>query len=64
MLFDLSQDPGEQHDLAESEPLVREDLMARMTAIHRELVARQKKITAQHIDTQTLDRLKSLGYVQ
>jgi len=64
MVFDLSQDPDERNDLATSRPEVAEELLSRMNDLHRELVAKQKQTSVRQIDTQTMQRLKSLGYVQ
>lgn len=60
-LFDLENDPDERHDVSEQNPKVAEELLGKLLSFRgsRRYEAKKKKI-----DRQTLERLKSLGYLR
>jgi len=64
LLYDLAQDPAERNDLARAMPDRTQEMVSRMNDLQRELAAKQKQSALRPIDTGTLERLKSLGYVQ
>jgi arylsulfatase A-like enzyme/Tfp pilus assembly protein PilF len=58
-LYDLDADPGERHNLATAEPDVRQGLERLLAAIDPE----QKGIARTAESSDTIERLRSLGYV-
>ena len=68
-LFDLNTDPGEQHDLAESEPAVTARLQSELEALTRENRRRRALVSSASaesvvLDSETTERLRALGYLQ
>ncbi len=68
-LFDLNTDPGEQHDLAESEPAVTARLQSELEALTRENRRRRARVSSASaesvvLDSETTERLRALGYLQ
>ncbi len=61
-LFDLDKDPLEQEDAAEGNEAIRSDLQDRLTSILEQSPYDVESEEAD-LDQETLDRLKSLGYV-
>ena len=64
LLFDLEKDPGEQRDLAEERPEVRDDLLLTLDRLFERLKARRQDSPETQIDEGTLQRLRSLGYLE
>jgi arylsulfatase A-like enzyme len=64
-LFSLQQDPGEQHDLAGAEPqltaALRDRLIGWLEESEQQAVVPHEEVSA---DSEMLDRLKALGYVE
>jgi arylsulfatase A-like enzyme len=62
-LYDLREDPGEQHDLAEAEP----ELLAELLSSLEEAVAASRERTLREVEAplseERLEELRSLGYV-
>ncbi len=65
-LFDLGADPGEQHNVAAAHPEVVKDLHRQLLAWMRDNESKGQSIrTFTHeLDPQTLEKLKSLGYIR
>jgi arylsulfatase A-like enzyme len=63
-LFDLGSDPGEEHDLASSRPVMLEHALAALGEAMKRAAASAFRAKAVEIDTATERRLRELGYVQ
>jgi arylsulfatase A-like enzyme len=62
-LYDLGDDPGELHDLYESEPARAQALRLRLAATIDELSANPRPAPEDAADAETRDALRALGYV-
>lgn len=63
-LFDLSRDPHEQNDLAKKEKKVVDRLLLLLDAWNLELSPKEADAAPVTLDPQTLERLRSLGYIR
>jgi len=65
-LFDLVADPDEQHDLAGGEPDRAEQLLADAAGVRAALAAGAGRTpgSEEELDEETLEHLRSLGYIQ
>ena len=61
-LYDLSQDPGETHNLYADKKAVAEELRARLVKLISEYSAGQELAEKTGLDPALMERLKSLGY--
>jgi len=60
-LFDLENDPKEQHEVSKQNPQVTKELLDRLLSFQG---SRRHKTIKKQIDQRTLEQLKSLGYIQ
>jgi arylsulfatase A-like enzyme/Flp pilus assembly protein TadD len=61
-LYDLSQDPGETHNLYSDKKAVADELRARLTSLISQYSAGQELAEKTGLDPALMERLKSLGY--
>ena len=61
-LYDLSNDPGETHNLCAEKKAVSEELRARLAALISQYTADQELAQKTGLDPALMERLKSLGY--
>ena len=61
-LYDLSNDPGEAHNLFADKKAVSEELRARLAALITQYTAGQELAQKTGLDPALMERLKSLGY--
>ena len=64
-LYDLQSDPGEQRDLSRSEPQRVEGLVKRLDTFWKRAaqLAPSASATPEGLDTETVDALRALGYL-
>jgi arylsulfatase A-like enzyme len=63
-LFDLVEDPGEQHDISAQEPKLFAELKRQMIERYLNFNAKPTEETNVQLDQQMIDRLRALGYIQ
>ena len=63
-LFDLASDPGETRDIASEHPKILRDLYDRLDAWEQMFDRPEQGAESIALDQQTLERLRSLGYVK
>jgi arylsulfatase A-like enzyme len=63
MLFDLQADPGEKHDASQTDPELRDTLLREMEVWDGVARMFAPSADAVPLDPRTLQRLKSLGYL-
>ncbi len=61
-LYDLAQDPGELHDLAEAKPDVAQSLLARLERLHATAKEGATAGTKLELSEDELEELRALGY--
>jgi hypothetical protein len=60
-LFDLENDPKEQHEVSKQNPQVTKELSGKLLSFRGR---RRYETIKKEIDQRTLEQLKSLGYIQ
>ena len=63
-LFDLTEDPGETHDLSEQLPDIAESMLSGLVRLHQESADRGRAPGRGFIDDATREKLRALGYVE
>jgi len=64
MLFDLTSDPGEQHNLEGERPQVAAALASKLFARREELLSTQRITERKVMDAEALEQLRALGYIR
>jgi arylsulfatase A-like enzyme len=64
MLFDLSVDPGEMHNIAEERPDLTESLYAQLENLVADARSRRLETGTTTIDEGTREKLRALGYIR
>jgi arylsulfatase A-like enzyme len=63
-LFDLAEDPGEQHDISTREPELFAKLKSAMIQRYLNFSAQPTNETKVQLDQENIDQLRALGYIQ